>query len=265
MTPETDANSASANFDHAPSSSLCPREDQSAALPPFSRRGFLVLGLLAVAGCKTTAPVAGLPEPIWPADGGAAYYPPTPTPQPTIVTPRPLPASPPMANVIPRVQWARGGPKTTDMEAMRPIGAITIHHDAMSVFTATDASSTEARIELIRTSHRNRGWADIGYHYVIDRSGRIYEGRPIRWQGAHVQNRNEGNIGILCLGNFEAQAPSDAQLKALSAHIIRLRQMHRVDTRRVLTHREWPGAKTLCPGVNLQKRVANLRTNRSFG
>ncbi|HMN96999.1 MAG TPA: N-acetylmuramoyl-L-alanine amidase [Phycisphaerales bacterium] len=231
----------------------------------MSRRGFLAIGLAVVAGCATSPQIASLPEPIWPEDDPRRLLPPASPASRAVVVPKPVEAPPPMANVIPRSAWARGGPRTSDMQPMLPVGAITIHHDAMSVFTATDAASSQARIELIRTSHRGRGWSDIGYHFVIDRSGRIYEARPLNWQGAHVQKRNEGNIGVLCLGNFEEQAPSEAQLQALAMHVTRLRQMYRVPARTVLTHREWPGAQTLCPGANLQRRVVVLRTNKAFG
>lgn len=147
---------------------------------------------------------------------------------------------------------------------MTTITHITIHHDALSPFLATDAASSVARLELIRSAHRGKQWADIGYHYIIDRSGRVYEGRPITWQGAHVKDRNPGNVGILCMGNFEVHAPSEQQVNALAAYVRTLRSRHGVPARNVLTHREWPGAKTLCPGLNLQRRVAGMRADRAW-
>lgn len=235
-------------------------------LSGFSRRGFLLAGLAVLAGCNTTQPVADLPEPEWPT--GAEPMPPSLPPRmpaPPRTSPQPAPpASPTMPNVTSRTGWARGAPDYGDMDRMLPITHVTVHHDALTPFIATDAASAQARIELIRVSHRNKGWADIGYHFVIDRSGRIYEARPLAWQGAHVKDRNEGNIGILCLGNFEVQSPSEQQLNALVAHVKTLRQRYRIQTRNVLTHREWPGAQTLCPGTNLQARMGKMRSNKAF-
>ena len=120
-------------------------------------------------------------------------------------------------------------------------------------------SGSAERIETIRNGHRGKGWGDIGYHFIVDRSGRVWEGRDIRWQGAHVKNCNEGNIGVMCLGNFCEQRPSDAQLDALNRVIVQLRGYYRIGPAAVYTHREWPGAATVCPGDNLQAKVLTMR------
>ena len=73
---------------------------------------------------------------------------------------------------------------------------------------------------MIRRGHVNHnGWADIGYHFAVDRAGRVWSCRPLVWQGAHVKDRNEGNIGVLVLGNFEIERPTSAQLNALAIHL----------------------------------------------
>lgn len=54
--------------------------------------------------------------------------------------------------------------------------------------------------------HKEKGWAGIGYHYVIDESGMSHNGRPVFlkageiWQGAHVQGYNQDSIGICLIG-----------------------------------------------------------------
>ncbi|MFO0872823.1 MAG: peptidoglycan recognition family protein [Phycisphaerales bacterium] len=233
----------------------------------WSRRGFLLAGMAFLAACNSPQQTAVLPEPEWPNNVEPPPFSPSPSPlpiPPRAETPVPLPSVPPMANVLPRSRWSHGAPDYADMNRMLPVASITVHHDALSPFTATDAASSEARIELIRVSHRHKNWADIGYHFVVDRAGRVYEARPVAWQGAHVKDRNEGNIGVLCLGNFEVQSPSEAQLNALVAHVKALRQRYRVATRNVYTHREWPGAQTLCPGASLQASMVRLRANKAF-
>lgn len=129
----------------------------------------------------------------------------------------------------------------------------------MSPFTATDFSSCASRIELIRNGHRGKGWADIGYHFVVDRSGRVWEGRDLRYQGAHVKNQNEGNLGILCVGNFDQQTPSMAQLAALDRHLRVCMLKYKVKSKQVLSHREWASARTACPGRNLQSKMDGIR------
>ena len=137
---------------------------------------------------------------------------------------------------------------------------ITIHHDGMTPFHATNARDVAAQIERIRSMHvGNRGWGDIGYHYVVDRSGRSWSARPIRYQGAHVQYQNPGNIGVLCLGNFEEQSPSRQQLSGLHVLLVALSARYRIPERNILTHQEWSTANTLCPGRNLQSRIDAMR------
>jgi N-acetyl-anhydromuramyl-L-alanine amidase AmpD len=146
-----------------------------------------------------------------------------------------------------------------DINPMLPVKSITIHHEGWDPFWATDFSETAERVERVRSGHRGRGFSDIGYHYIIDREGRVWEGRSIRYQGAHVSGHNEGNLGIMCLGNFDEQAPTAKQLAALSKQVKTMMARYRVPTRRVYTHQEWSDAKTACPGRSLQTWVVRVR------
>jgi N-acetylmuramoyl-L-alanine amidase len=63
--------------------------------------------------------------------------------------------------------------------------------------TFTDMNTTAADIDRW---HRERGWASIGYHYVIKRDGTVEQGRPENVPGAHVAGHNTGSIGICLIG-----------------------------------------------------------------
>ena len=224
-----------------------------------SRRGFLLLGACAlIAGCapQQTATTA-LPGPVWkPRD-----LPPEPSP-PTATTARPLIGPP---GLISRSRWSGGSPEPRLMDRMTPPQWITVHHDGMDPLFAADEGSSRARLESIRRAHRGKGWGDIGYHYIIDRNGRLWEGRPINWQGAHVKDCNPGNIGVMCMGNFDRQAPSQAQVAALNRHLTWLMKNYRVNMAHLRTHQEWPNAATACPGMNLQRYMITARRNRQIG
>jgi N-acetyl-anhydromuramyl-L-alanine amidase AmpD len=143
---------------------------------------------------------------------------------------------------------------------MKGINRITIHHEGHTPVWFTDELNTKARLEQVRNIHtRDRRWGDIGYHYIIDRAGRVIEGRPLAYQGAHVSKQNPHNVGVMLLGNFEKQSPSQAQLAAMQSTLRYLMAKYRVPVKRVYTHREL--GPTVCPGRNLQPRVASLRTN----
>jgi N-acetyl-anhydromuramyl-L-alanine amidase AmpD len=160
---------------------------------------------------------------------------------------------------ISRSNWTRTGPVRSKVNAMNGISKITVHHEGWTAVNFTSQSDTAARIEKIRSFHTGpeRGWGDIGYHYIIDRAGRVWEGRPIRYQGAHVRNNNEHNIGILVLGNFDKQSPSGAQLKSLYGTAAALTQQHKIRPALVRSHQEIN--KTECPGRNLQNQMNALR------
>src|SRR3989344_1701422 len=104
-----------------------------------------------------------------------------------------------------------------------PIERIVIHDTGCSPKSSTcnsDSIDEKAIIQSIYRDHaKTRGWGDIGYHYIVDRKGNIYEarfgGNGVR--GAHIydskncRNFNVGTIGITVLGNYDySQAPEPA-------------------------------------------------------
>lgn len=172
-----------------------------------------------------------------------------------------LPSGSNFSGLIRRTSWSKGDPVPQLMDRMLPINKITVHHDGMSPFTSTAQRDAASRIEAIRRAHRSQDWGDIGYHYLIDPSGRVWEGRPLVWQGAHVKDNNEGNIGICMLGNYESQNLTDRQAKSLDTFLASTMAQYRIARNRVYTHREFRA--TACPGRSLQARMDTLRTSRS--
>jgi len=221
------------------------------------------VGLLLV-GCEKAASVTTRPRPSWPSVPSSTS--PTRSPDRAAVAPPPrlLHDDPSGAarigrlNVMPRSAWTRSGPTPSRVNPMAGVARVTVHHEGWRPVYFADQAATAERIELIRASHTGqRGWGDIGYHFVVDRAGRTWEARPLNFQGAHVRNNNEHNIGVLVLGNFEQQAPSNAQLTGLQRTLAALCSAHRLPTHRVHTHQELN--PTACPGRHLQPRVAAIR------
>jgi hypothetical protein len=228
--------------------------------PAASRRLFLLAGLGFLVGCAKQSAVGPLPDPPWPT-----YEEPPPAELPPKPDAPPAPAVRPPAGVLSRASWARGEPVSSRMDRMTPIRYITVHHDGMDPFFASDRVVVAAHLELIRQLHRRKGWGDIGYHFAVDRAGRVWEARPLVYQGAHVKDRNPGNIGVVVLGNFEQQAPSGAQLAAMRKHLTALMGTYGVPVSRVHTHQEWDGAATVCPGGRLQHQLERLRRSGQLG
>ncbi len=222
-------------------------------LPQLNRRGFLMASSLLLAGCGSKKVTSLLPSPIWDQ---------APILENSEMVPVVLPQKTLSIGAISRASWAKGNPIPRNMNKMLPVKYITVHHDGMSPFTNTSKSAAASRLETIRRSHLRRDggrWGDIGYHFAIDPSGRLWEARPLAWQGAHVRARNEGNVGVVVLGNYERQAVSPTQQEAVLSTLQALMSRFHIPVRRVLTHQEW--AATACPGRSLQKVTANLRNN----
>ena len=160
----------------------------------------------------------------------------------------------------PRFLWAKAAPDRANLNPMLPVTCVTIHHDGLDeLIWSARTADVAARLEHYRVGHLGRGWADIGYHLIIDRGGVLWQGRAVRYQGAHVSKHNEGNIGVLVMGNFDRQKPTPAQLATLRRVVADLRSTYGIKRGRVYTHKEWQDAQTACPGSNLQPRVEQLR------
>ncbi|RIK40637.1 MAG: N-acetylmuramoyl-L-alanine amidase, partial [Chloroflexi bacterium] len=106
----------------------------------------------------------------------------------------------------------------------QPVEKIIIHHTA----TANDPADAKAALRAIYYFHAvERGWGDIGYNFVVDWQGNVYEGRfggPNVIAG-HALQYNYGSMGIALLGNFDVAEPPEAALDAL-VRLITVRAPH---------------------------------------
>ncbi|MGP1272108.1 MAG: peptidoglycan recognition protein family protein [Phycisphaerales bacterium] len=225
------------------------------------RRSILLAGLgsaasLLLAGCASSrrAALSGVPGPAWPHERRAT---PTVAERPD----RPPAATGVPAGVRPRGTWTSTQPVLAQANPMGRVERITVHHDALQPITITSPDQAADRIESIRRVHvENNGWADIGYHYIVDPIGGVWEGRPVRLQGAHVQAHNPRNIGVLVLGHFNLQQPTPRALDALDWTLTSLCELHSIPLGSVATHREL--SPTECPGDNLQRYMDQTRSRR---
>ncbi|HWM72793.1 MAG TPA: FG-GAP-like repeat-containing protein [Nocardioides sp.] len=120
---------------------------------------------------------------------------------------------------------------------------------------------------------QSRGWSDVGYNFLVDRFGRMWEGRfggvdrPV--VGAHTLGYNDNAFAMSAIGNFELRRPSKAMLQAygalfawkLSLHgIAASSQKQFVSSRNfkaINGHRD--AASTACPGKYLYARIPQIR------
>lgn len=190
--------------------------------------------------------------------------------RPATVATRPPVAAPPSTgsrSFLARSAWHAQVPLADRMVPMSQIHRLTVHHSSMLAGRDSMESAAATLRSIQKTHIVGNGWGDIGYHYLIDRAGRVWIGRPIQWQGAHAGDaeRNRGNVGICLLGNFvrgrDGQSPTGAQLASLRAMMADLCRTHRIPVTHIYTHREMN--VTVCPGENLQAAVDDMRRELS--
>lgn len=161
-----------------------------------------------------------------------------------------------------RGEW-RAASSEPSMTRMGRIHRATVHHSAVLARSGSQRAAAAAVRAIQRTHMQGNGWSDIGYHFLIDRAGRVWTGRPIEWQGAHAGDaaRNRGNVGVCLLGNFVAQGdgqtPSAEQIVALENLLTQFARDYGIAADDIYTHREL--RSTSCPGERLQQLVNSIR------
>ncbi len=122
--------------------------------------------------------------------------------------------------VVPRATWGaneriRRGPPSYAPNVRLAI----IHHTAgRNDYSRAEAAAIVRGIQLFHV--QGTGWNDIGYNFLVDRFGTIYEGRfggvDRDVVGAHALGFNTGSVGIALLGTYGSSAPSPAAQEAIA-------------------------------------------------
>lgn len=181
--------------------------------------------------------------------------------------------------VISRAQWGAEPLRSTWKPQIVTLEGAVIHHTAgTNTYTAAQSAG------LVRNIHHyhaiTRGWGDIGYNFLVDKYGQIFEGRDGSlsanwWQmpvGAHAAPRNTNTMGVSVMGNFTDEAPPQAAYDAMTkivdwrfeARGIDGNSTHRftdsaTPAQRIIGHRDV--AATVCPGPFIQAWLPTLRAN----
>ena len=181
-------------------------------------------------------------------------------------------AAPSRPVILSRAQWGADEslrePGPPEYGAVR--GAFVHHTVNANTYTAADVP---AIIRGIYAYHvKSRGWRDIGYNFLVDRFGRIWEGRfggvdrPVI--GAHTAGYNDVAFAMSAIGTYTAKVPEPELITAYQRLFAWKFAIHGVDPRTMVNyHGElWPAVaghrdakNTECPGDALYARLPTIR------
>jgi len=113
--------------------------------------------------------------------------------------------------------------------------------DLLVVHVTATPPSKDIGVKEVRAMHKAKGWSDVGYHFVIRRSGTIEAGRPLNQIGSHVAGWNSVSVGISLVGGVDAKGKPEnnatpAQIKALDQVLREL--LIRYPNARICGHRD---------------------------
>lgn len=187
--------------------------------------------------------------------------------------------------VLTREQWgarptkpvtplADGVDASTDLieeTALNPttnIRYITVHHTARPArriglsenLKQFQSLLSDYKIDLGNNGIRRIRLADLPYHFFVDVSGEVGEGRPTdfaAYSNTRYSTPIEQHITVVLDGNFEKGAPTDEQVSGLIQILRLLTERFGLSPEDVKLHKEV--AATACPGVFLESRIEEIR------
>jgi hypothetical protein len=185
--------------------------------------------------------------------------------------------------IVPRSGWKADERIVRSAPRYAPVLRFAVvHHTAGS--SAYRPEESAAIVRGIALYHvKANGWDDIGYNFLVDRYGQVFEGRRGGMQrnviGAHAEGFNTGSAGIAVIGTYSTKAPTPEAESALArllawrldvGHVdpgssamvtsggnAKLRAGAGVYMRAIAGHRD--AGFTACPGNGLYARIGQLR------
>ena len=124
---------------------------------------------------------------------------------------------------------------------------VIVHHTA-DAFGGPQLDRVNHAHKLREFPYSALGWY-VGYHYLIEKNGKIMQTRRDDEIGAHTIGANATSIGIALAGNFSKEHPTPEQERSLAELLGQLVDTYKIPSIRIIPHR-WESA-TECPGTLL--------------
>ena len=115
-------------------------------------------------------------------------------------------------------------------------------------------------VDTIRQWHLQRGFSDIGYHYVIYRDGSIHIGRDESIIGAHCTGHNTNSIGVCYIGGCasDGKTPKDTRTLQQKESLLSLLKTLKVKYPNAKIYPHYKFAAKACPSFNAEEEYKNI-------
>ena len=160
------------------------------------------------------------------------------------------PGSASRPRVVSRSEWDANSPNGSFSTNFNP-RKVVIHHTA-----GTKGGATIVK-RIQRDHQNNRGWTDIGYHFLVSPDGTVFEGRPENVKAAHVAGANSYCLGISAIGhysNYRCDDPCWNSIVRLTAYACK---RYGISPENIIGHTDM--ANKDCPGRRIYSRMDELR------
>ena len=151
------------------------------------------------------------------------------------------------------------GPMTWAALGVQPVNKRNI--TKLIVHCAATPEGKDFTVADIKRWHLQRGFSDIGYHYVIYRDGSINKGRDESVSGAHTEGYNTCSIGICYIGgitNDGKQTPKDTRTPAQKESMLKLLKELKAKYPKATIHGHREFANKACPSFDANEEYKNL-------
>jgi N-acetylmuramoyl-L-alanine amidase len=115
-------------------------------------------------------------------------------------------------------------------------------------------------VEDIRRWHKQQGWSDIGYHYVIGRHGEQWKGRDVDVSGAHCEGHNRNSIGVCYIGGLDETGKKAKDTRTLQQKAVLLSLLTELKRlypdAKIYGHRDF--ARKDCPSFDAKKEYLSI-------
>ena len=132
--------------------------------------------------------------------------------------------------------------------------------DKIIVHCSATPEGKDYSVDTIRKWHLQRGFSDIGYHYIIYRDGSIHTGRDESVIGAHCKGHNSNSIGVCYIGGCasDGKTPKDTRTTEQKQSLVKLLKELKAKYPQASIHGHRDFSSKACPSFDATKEYSSI-------